>query len=772
MLSIVKAFFGVDGDWRTSNFYSESTDYLWDINQIMVVDPPSQSGEMGLGWSFYEVGYDEDTGGNLPRDGSGLFSHTPWQRSWGENVVTPFVNETRVATSMDEMEVVLYDRQVNYNQIYADFNWETDDYDELNRQEDMILPNIGLDIEAADIFVPTSDDTYTTTIRATASLLDTWQSTAGSINDILAMLWDSVIEAMWHRDPANDAVAEAGESGWTEERLETLQFPYKVYMPIEVDFLLVCLLFSLSFLTMTSNRVKESKQGVKEILRLAGLKSKAYHTSWFVSNAVIGLILTLVTYAAGWLVFRVPFFKDNSFFAVLTLMIVWAFALSAFANFFFALLRTSGASSLLALLLLAATPMIYMGMYMSGRLTDNVNPVFYVLEWLYPLWSLCAVVGDMCSPTFSFIRVAVSQRVSTSDFLSIFLFNPTDAGADFWIGIVRLLVGTVIFHYVSYWIEEIRPSDTGKKGRSPLFFLKSFTSKKDDKRQATEDVSPPPLSPSHVGVSAVKQHPARISSSPTGVHSSIEEAAANVQSMLSGRVEYQSSLGSGTTGLPVLVVDRLRKEFDGGVKAVDGLSFSVSKGGCFGLLGQNGCGKTTTLNMICGLLDPTGGNVIIDGVPLHGDPSTALPGFPGTGNHGRSLTQSGWMPTNVGFCPQNDHVWGELSVHEHIRLFSWLKSDPFTPIDDEEMDTTVKAILQQVGLRHVPNKLAGELSGGMRRRLSLAIALCGAPSLLLLDEPSCGLDPATKRDVLDVIRPLKEDMAIILTTHTLEDVES
>ncbi|GIQ86012.1 ABC transporter A, ABCA [Kipferlia bialata] len=743
MLAVTKAVSGISGDYKESTSWprvitSYRNGYVFD--QVMVVDAPSVSGEP-VGWGSHEVtavedGLDSygDTQYRYEREGDGLFGSIPFAYSSYKEFASPFVNETRTATSLYDMETILQERRTISDSMQDEWGWDYS-YAKISA---LTLPDNALAFTAADILVPpTSGDTYTTNIRATMPIGDNYNPSY-QLTNTLAMLWDGVIDMIAHRNPAETTVT-AGETEWGQGTAETLQYPYKVYMPLEVDFVLVCLLLSLTFLTLSSNRVKESKQGVKEILRLAGLQSKAYHTSWFVSNAVIGGMISLVTYIVGWLIFRVPFFKSNSILSVLTLIVGWAFCLSAFTNLFFSLMRTSGASSLLALLLLAVTPLVYMTQYMNGKLTGDVGIGYILLEWLYPLWTLASVVGEMCSPYFSLLKPSLSQRVSTKDYFSPLMFSPTEAGAGFWLGIVRLVFVTVFCHYVSYWVEEIRPSDTGKKGRSPLFFIKSLS------RPSTP--SPTDVSESMsavrqsvpVGVSPVREHPAKVS-----VPGSVEAAAGQVRTIL-------STAASGDESMPVLVVDTLKKEFPGGIKAVDGLSFSVSKGGCFGLLGQNGCGKTTTLNMICGLLDPSGGNVFIDGVALHGE-------------KGRSLTQSGWMPSNVGFCPQNDHVWAELSVYEHIKLFSWLKSDPYASIDEDEMDSTVKGILKQVGLRHAPNKLAGELSGGMRRRLSLAIALCGAPSLLLLDEPSCGLDPATKRDVIDVIRPLKEDMAIILTS--------
>ncbi|KAK4485770.1 hypothetical protein RD792_008416 [Penstemon davidsonii] len=180
--------------------------------------------------------------------------------------------------------------------------------------------------------------------------------------------------------------------------------------------------------------------------------------------------------------------------------------------------------------------------------------------------------------------------------------------------------------------------------------------------------------------------------------------------------------------------------------AVKGAHLALSRGECFGMLGPNGAGKTTFISMMIGLLKPTFGTASIEGLDL--------------------LNQMHLIHTIMGVCPQYDLLWDTLTGREHLRFYGRLRN-----LTGSALDEAVDDSLRGVDLLRVGNKLAGKYSGGMKRRLSVAIALVGNPKIVYLDEPSTGLDPASRNKLWEVILEAKKDRTIILTTHSMEEAE-
>jgi len=176
------------------------------------------------------------------------------------------------------------------------------------------------------------------------------------------------------------------------------------------------------------------------------------------------------------------------------------------------------------------------------------------------------------------------------------------------------------------------------------------------------------------------------------------------------------------------------------------VSLSVQQGTVFALLGHNGAGKTTTINILTGLLKPTAGDCIIHGESLR-----------------YNLTA---VQKLIGVCPQHNVLWEELSAAEHLQIFCDIKGVPRI-----ERDDMIKARLNDVLLWDVKDKAAGKFSGGMKRRLQVAISAVGNPSLIYLDEPTTGLDPMSRREIWNAIQKLKKGRVIMLTTHSMEEAD-
>ncbi|KAL5724972.1 ATP-binding cassette sub- A member 2 [Ranunculus cassubicifolius] len=182
--------------------------------------------------------------------------------------------------------------------------------------------------------------------------------------------------------------------------------------------------------------------------------------------------------------------------------------------------------------------------------------------------------------------------------------------------------------------------------------------------------------------------------------------------------------------------------------AVKGLWINFPKDQLFCLLGPNGAGKTTAINSLTGITPVTAGDALIYGFSV------------------RSSVGMANIRRIIGVCPQFDILWDALSGKEHLHLFASIKGLPPSSIE-----TIAANSLSEVKLQEAAKMRAGSYSGGMKRRLSVAIALIGDPKLVILDEPTTGMDPITRRHVWDIIETAKKGRAIVLTTHSMEEAD-
>ncbi|XP_070027820.1 ABC transporter A family member 1 isoform X2 [Nicotiana sylvestris] len=212
---------------------------------------------------------------------------------------------------------------------------------------------------------------------------------------------------------------------------------------------------------------------------------------------------------------------------------------------------------------------------------------------------------------------------------------------------------------------------------------------------------------------------------------------------------------SGSTDNAVIHLCNLRKIYPGGKSqvpkvAVHSLTFSVQEGECFGFLGTNGAGKTTTLSMLSGEENPSDGTAFIFGKDIRSDPKVAR--------------------RHIGYCPQFDALLEFLTVQEHLELYARIKGVP-----EYELEDVVMQKLLEFDLMKHANKPSFALSGGNKRKLSVAIAMIGDPPIVILDEPSTGMDPIAKRFMWEVISRLstrRGKTAVILTTHSMNEAQA
>ena len=190
----------------------------------------------------------------------------------------------------------------------------------------------------------------------------------------------------------------------------------------------------------------------------------------------------------------------------------------------------------------------------------------------------------------------------------------------------------------------------------------------------------------------------------------------------------------------------LRKSFGDRV-AVNGVSFHIGEGETYGLLGPNGAGKTTTISMVCGLLERDGGEVLVDGVAL--TPASVK------------------VKSGIGLVPQDLAIYPDLTARENLSFFGHLYG-----MSSKDIRTRIGEVLEITGLAERADDPSKEFSGGMKRRLNIAVGLLHRPRLLILDEPTAGVDPQSRNAILQNVSQLSDEgIAVLYTTHYMEEAE-
>jgi ABC-2 type transport system ATP-binding protein len=203
--------------------------------------------------------------------------------------------------------------------------------------------------------------------------------------------------------------------------------------------------------------------------------------------------------------------------------------------------------------------------------------------------------------------------------------------------------------------------------------------------------------------------------------------------------------GPGPQSVPGAVhTERLTKVF-GSITAVDGVSLDIAKGEVFGILGPNGSGKTTTIRILCGLLEPTSGSATVAGFDVR--------------------TEGEKIRRNIGYMSQRFGMYDDLTVAENLDFYASLYG-----LWGEGKNKRMKELFNDLGLGPRLGQLVGTLSGGWKQRISLACAIAHQPAILFLDEPTAGVDPAARRHFWETIRGLANGgTTIVVTTHYMDE---
>jgi len=328
-------------------------------------------------------------------------------------------------------------------------------------------------------------------------------------------------------------------------------------------------------------------------------------------------------------------------------------------------------------------------------------------------------VGYRFYPAFSFCRIlyVLANNCGSGSCASSF----SDLTSEVNECLIFLYLGAVVFFLVGVYLNEVLPQEYGVP-RHPLFIFNSCRRRREDGFVAVSD--------------------------------SNQEGHTNaLEAELDGedddcRDERNAVMNAENPRQFPLLINNIRKIYAGPEKKVAVKSFclGVRPGETFGLLGPNGAGKTTLISMLTGLYPPTAGEAMVAGYAIKDEIDN--------------------VHLNMGVCPQFDLLWPELTVNDHLLFYARMRG---VPVNEEK--ERVSRAMDEVYLANFKDFKTRQLSGGMKRRLSVAIALVGDPKVVFLDEPTTGLDPENRRQLWDILTESRGKRSMVLTTHSMEEAD-
>ena len=474
----------------------------------------------------------------------------------------------------------------------------------------------------------------------------------------------------------------------------------------------------LIFGLLVSEIVKEKELRLRNGLSVIGVSASAFWISWFIIALIFSFLATNSLILSAFL-FNFDVFIQTPYFIMLNLFVLFTMTMMMF-GFMLSTMITSvklsytiSYSFLLGGLVLQTflTSQELMKLFHIVDLPDWVPPVRYALHW-YPPFNFSKIFGDIAAKSGSLPNRHERKWVKGPGYTWDDFYNSRDgriSGHDFsmpssYSSTIDLIWNFLAFALLTWYCDHVI---SGNRGRSsPLWFMLTREYWGCKKKIIT---------PFEVEMKDLEGY-------------NVDKS--DVQEIVEG-----------------LRLEGIWKSYSKSAPpAVKPLNFTIENNELVAIIGHNGAGKTTLLKMLTGLLTPSGGTAYISYYDLDYDLDK--------------------IHQIIGYCPQFNILWDELTAREHLQLFAKLRNTP-----KELRNDLINQKLSEVNLTNAGNKLVGTYSGGMKRRLSVAISSIGNPKIIFMDEPTTGMDPITRREVWKLIQNLKKDKVIILTTHSMEEAE-
>ena len=550
----------------------------------------------------------------------------------------------------------------------------------------------------------------------------------------------------------------------------------------------------LGFPIMLFVLVLEKEQRIKQLLDVNGLKTTSYWAGFFLFN-LMNLQLTLVLFLGlGYYWVDIEFFRESSLFVTVWFLTSWNFVQIGFALFASSFISRSGTATLVGYI--SSIFMVLLFSIMSQFLFANPGrlPMFFYLipqsglvRFIYLAVTKCIdfecmeSIGDVWEGEMGFVFLSTHVQTVVYVVLGLIVNEPKfkdlvvgallrpfgvgrKAGGGSWRPVDTrsdaaetslVSLNTTVEKVGEGSIELMSPMDAPSRGKSGGRFNFQINPEPSNEDQFAE--SSARTEEQNLNNSAENQANQQKSSSNTNNRhreGNTRNSKIDISSKLDRHIsagKYQQKVNKTHPGDPrvILLAKNISKSFPhtkGLKKAVQSVSLKIEKDKIFGLLGPNGAGKTTFLSIITGILEQDEGAGWICG---------------------NSISNRLLHEGNIGFCPQFDILWPQLDVEQHLTFMGIFKG-----LDYSEASKSSKKLIKRLGLERDYKKSAVKLSGGMKRRCSLGMALSGQPKIILLDEPSSGLDPVKRRELWQLIKEVTAGKAVVLTTHLMEEADT
>nr|GEU87189.1 ABC transporter A family member 2-like [Tanacetum cinerariifolium] len=487
------------------------------------------------------------------------------------------------------------------------------------------------------------------------------------------------------------------------------------------------------FVLQISSLIVEKELKLRQAMAMMGLYDTAYWLSWLTWEGIITLFSALFTVLFG-MMFRFDFFLHNSFAVVFLVFFLFQLNMVGFAFMFSSFISKSTSST-----------SVGFSVYIVGFLTqvvtafgfpysDNFSSTYRIIWSFYPPNLLAKALQLLSDATATHEDPGISWsrkgKCAPNDSDCLITLN------DIYLW---LLATFVLWVALAIYFDNIFPNSSGV--RKPIFYFLNpgYWSGKGGNRVREGGIC-----------SCMRSLPPSDHASPDDEDVLQEEEIVKQQHRegvvdpnLAVQIHGLVKVYPGRTNIGCCSCKRTPP-----YHALKGLWVNFPKDQLFCLLGPNGAGKTTAINCLTGITPVTEGDALIYGHSI------------------RSSVGMSNIQKMIGVCPQFDILWDALSGQEHLYLFASIKGLP-----PASLKTVVQKSLAEVRLTEAARVRARSYSGGMKRRLSVAISLIGDPKLVILDEPTTGMDPITRRHVWDIIENAKKGRAIILTTHSMEEAD-
>jgi ATP-binding cassette subfamily A (ABC1) protein 3 len=481
--------------------------------------------------------------------------------------------------------------------------------------------------------------------------------------------------------------------------------------------LFLVLSFMWPFSRLVRNIVEEKEKKIKEGMKMMGLTNWTFWASWALTYILLFTILCVVMILVS---------KKS----------IFPYSDGALIFFFF----FSFSLSLISLAALLTT------FFDRAKSAGTISPFMLLLLWL-PYFAVSDPTKDTNSKNFASLLAPIAFSLGADNLLS---FEAAFIGVQnsnisqvvdnytFGSSIAFLLFDFLLYALLAWYIDAIYPSQWGS--HKPFYFLCTPSYWKETFSSCTKRAKKSNLNASI--------HLAPVNEGETLQSPLLDSSMLNSSDNFDFGTDYEPVPAEFSTRLAV-TIRSLKKQFGSSRKpvvAVKDLDLNLYSGQIFVLLGHNGAGKTTTINMLTGMLPLTSGDANIYGYSVK-DNIDDIRKF-------------------LGICPQHDVLFDDLTVEEHLLFFAQLKR-----VAKDSLSSLVQRAIEEVKLSSKAHAKASELSGGQRRRLSLAIALIGDSKVVFLDEPTSGVDPFSRRAIWDLLTLKKPGRVIILTTHFMDEAD-